>query len=88
MKGFPQKARVQLVAFDEMVGTSETKITFQTFDASITDAIVPLPHGEQLQHIQALQSPNITVSDRIIYWDGKRGNAALSMSVNTRLHLT
>lgn len=72
MKEYPIKTRVELVAFKELEGESKTKITFQGFDASITDADLPLPPGEQLDHIQSLQPPNITVKDGIIYWDGKR----------------
>lgn len=72
MKEYPIKTRVELVAFKELEGESKTQITFQGFDASITDADLPLPPGEQLDHIQSLQPPNITVKDGIIYWDGKR----------------
>ncbi|XP_014064281.2 uncharacterized protein [Salmo salar] len=69
LKEYPIKTRVELVAFKELEGESKTKITFQGFDASITDADLPLPPGEQLDHIQSLQPPNITVKDGIIYWD-------------------
>ncbi|KAK6314560.1 hypothetical protein J4Q44_G00140890 [Coregonus suidteri] len=69
LKEYPIKTRVELVAFEELEGESKTKITFQGFDASITDADLPLPPDEQLDHIQSLQSPNITVKDGIIYWD-------------------
>uniref|UniRef100_A0AAZ3P6Q1 Uromodulin-like 1 n=1 Tax=Oncorhynchus tshawytscha TaxID=74940 RepID=A0AAZ3P6Q1_ONCTS len=69
LKEYPVKTRVELVAFKELEGKSKTKITFQGFDASITDVDLPLPPGEQLDHIQSLQPPNITVKDGIIYWD-------------------
>ncbi|KAL0963147.1 hypothetical protein UPYG_G00350350 [Umbra pygmaea] len=70
LNGDSGTSRVQLVALDELEGGgAKTKMIFHVFDASITNKNISQPTDVVLEHIQSLQSPNITVNDGIVFWD-------------------
>ncbi|XP_029901587.1 uncharacterized protein LOC115355077 isoform X2 [Myripristis murdjan] len=79
--GFHRAARVQLGAVQPLDEDGRTQIVLKSFDASVTDADVPLPVADQLDHIQSLQLPNITVSHGVVSWDGPDECASSKQSV-------
>ncbi|KAJ8331991.1 hypothetical protein SKAU_G00430260, partial [Synaphobranchus kaupii] len=67
-KSWP-KVEVQLISFEDCEKKTKTKITFESFDVSSQDELVSLHPEEQLQYINSLNHPYITVMEDTIYWD-------------------
>ncbi|XP_041834102.1 uromodulin-like 1 [Melanotaenia boesemani] len=70
LKDFDQPARIEVDSFEPAEEPGKTEVLFQSFDASITGEKVLLPVNDQLNYIDSLNSPNITVKKGVIYWDG------------------
>lgn len=58
------------MAFEPATEEDKTEVVFMSFDASIQDEDVPLMVEEQLDHIQSLNLPDITVTGGVIHWNG------------------
>ncbi|XP_068443137.1 uncharacterized protein [Clinocottus analis] len=70
LKGFHQPARVELASFESAGEPYETEVLFMSFDATQTEADVPLSIEEQLDYIHSLDMDKITVTDGVIRWNG------------------
>lgn len=69
MKDFDPPIRIELAGVEPAEKPGKTEIVFVSFDASNTDGM-PLPVEDQLDYLRSLDRSDITVKDRIIYWEG------------------
>ena len=83
LNGFDQPARVELATLEPADEPDKTEILLMSFDASQTEEDMPLPVEDQLDYIQSLNTTNITVKDRVIYWDG--GSAKLAKIISKHI---
>lgn len=70
LKDFDQPARVELVTIVPAEEPDKTEILFMSYDASKTKEDVPLSVEDLLDYIRSLNT-NITVTNRVIHWDGR-----------------
>lgn len=71
LNDFHPPARVELVAIKPAGEPDKTDILFMSFDASKTEEDVPLPVEDQLDYIHSLNTDHMTVTDGLIYWEGR-----------------
>ncbi|XP_030006581.1 uromodulin-like 1 [Sphaeramia orbicularis] len=62
--------RIKLAGIEPADDPGKTEFLFSSFDATIMDEDVPLSVPAQLNYIQSLNAPNITVTDGAIHWEG------------------
>jgi len=71
LEGFGLPARVELTSFEPADEPDQSEVQFVSFDASRPEGDVPLSITDQLDHFHSLQTDAMTVTDGVIYWNGR-----------------